>query len=244
MTQYAFYFDQSRCYGCQACSVACKDWNLLEPGPEKWMTVYDWETGAFPDLRLRFLAFGCAHCQKPLCARACANGAIFKEEKYGAVLVDPEKCQGDRRCLTACPYGSPKFASARPGAKMSKCSMCVDRLEEGQLPTCVSSCPLRAFDFGTLSEMEARYGTLRRLEGMPDPALTRPAFIVREASPKQALLPYDGAKALSLMQRCGEYDVFADNEDVLNVEAVRKTALVMKHASSEALMDATRNDLG
>lgn len=48
MTQYGFFFDQSRCYGCQACATACKDWNGIAPGPEKWMTVYEWETGTFP----------------------------------------------------------------------------------------------------------------------------------------------------------------------------------------------------
>ena len=40
MTQYGFYFDQGRCYGCKACSVACKDRNDIAPGPEKWMSAY------------------------------------------------------------------------------------------------------------------------------------------------------------------------------------------------------------
>ena len=43
MTQYGFFFDMNRCYACQACSIACKDWNDIEPGAEKWMTVYEWE---------------------------------------------------------------------------------------------------------------------------------------------------------------------------------------------------------
>ena len=41
MTQYGFFFDMNRCYACQACSIACKDWNGIEPGAEKWMTVYE-----------------------------------------------------------------------------------------------------------------------------------------------------------------------------------------------------------
>lgn len=135
MSQYAFYFDQSRCYACHACSVACKDWNGIELGPEKWMMV--------------------------------------------AVLVIDEKCDGCRKCLEACPYGSPKFASDAPGTKMTKCTMCYDRLENGDKPLCVESCPLRAFDFGTLEEMESKYGTNRQLEGMPEPT-TKPNFIVSE----------------------------------------------------------------
>ncbi len=48
MAQYGFFFDQGRCYGCKACSVACKDWYDIAPGPEKWMSVYMWEKNAFP----------------------------------------------------------------------------------------------------------------------------------------------------------------------------------------------------
>ena len=133
MTQYGFFFDQSRCYGCKACSVACKDWYDIAPGPEKWMSVYMWEKGRFPNPSIGILAFNCGHCDNPVCAAACDNGAIFKEEKYGAVLVDQDKCKGDRHCFEACPYGAPKFASDEPGTKMSKCTMCIDRLEKAGL---------------------------------------------------------------------------------------------------------------
>ena len=244
MTQYAFYFDQSRCYGCQACSVACKDWNLLEPGPEKWMTVYDWEKGVFPETRLHVLAFGCGHCEDPVCIKACPNNAIFKEEKYGAVLVDDTKCKGARQCAVVCPYGAPKFASDAPGSKMTKCTMCIDRLEEGQIPICVSSCPLRAFDFGPLEEMISKYGDQRQLEDMPSPS-TKPAFLVKPHHSKKQLLPYDKEKALNLMQNRGDMGtIFESIEDVTNIEEVRKTGLKMKHASAKELMDATRNDIG
>lgn len=247
MTQYAFYFDQSRCYGCQACSVACKDWNGLQPGPEKWMTVYEWEKGVFPDVRLHFLAFGCAHCENPVCANACPNNAIFKDDKYGAVLVDDTKCKGSRQCAVACPYGAPKFASDAPGTKMTKCTMCIDRLEEGKLPICVSSCPLRAFDFGPLEEMQAKYGDLRQLEDMPSPNMTKPCFIVKEHDPKKKLVAYDSNRALDLMQSRGDLgNVFESVDDVTNVSegTVRNDSLKMKHASSKELMDATRSTNG
>ena len=152
MTQYGFFFDMNRCYACQACSIACKDWNEIEPGAEKWMTVYEWEGGTFPNLRLHSLAFSCAHCENPACVAACESGALYKEEEYGAVLVDQDKCTGCRQCYDACPYGAPKFATDEPTAKMSKCTMCVDRLAEGKQPACTLSCPLRAFDFGPLDE--------------------------------------------------------------------------------------------
>lgn len=247
MTQYAFYFDQSRCYSCQACSVACKDWNGIDPGPEKWMTVYEWEQGSFPDLRVHNLAFPCGHCEDPICVKSCPNGAIFKEDKYGAVLVDQDKCKGSRQCVIACPYGAPKFASDAAGTKMSKCTMCIDRLEKGQKPICVESCPLRALDFGTLDEMIAKYGDQRRLEGMPDERTTKPAFLVKPHAPKKELIPYDGEKALQLMQQRGELGIVFDSlDDVKEIETgtVGRDELKMKHSNVKELMEATRNDIG
>lgn len=88
MVQYGFYFDQSRCTGCNTCVIACKQWNGIPPGPVKGMRVYQWEKGAFPKIRIHLLAISCYHCENPVCVRACPNGALIKEEKYGAVLVD------------------------------------------------------------------------------------------------------------------------------------------------------------
>ena len=110
MTQYGFFFDMNRCYACQACSIACKDWNGIEPGAEKWMTVYEWETGTFPNVRLHSLAFPCAHCEDPSCVKACKQGAIYKEDEFGAVLVDQDKCDRLPRSATT------RAPTARPGS--------------------------------------------------------------------------------------------------------------------------------
>jgi len=144
MTQYGFYIDTSRCTGCHACTIACKQWHDINPGPVKWIRVHQWEKGSFPEIDVRVLPLMCAHCQEPLCLDACPNHAITKEETYGAVLVDPAKCTGARKCWEACPYGVPQFESDAPGTKMTKCTMCIDRLEQGQSPICVLSCSLRA----------------------------------------------------------------------------------------------------
>jgi len=157
MTQYGFFIDTSRCTGCQACTIACKQWHDINPGPVKWMRVHQWEKGSFPEIDLRVLPIMCAHCQTPLCLDACPNHAIYKEDKYGAVLVDPAKCTGERKCWQACPYGVPQFESDAPGTPMSKCTMCIDRLEQGQTPICVLSCSLRALEFGPLEELQNKF---------------------------------------------------------------------------------------
>jgi len=163
MTQYGFFIDLSRCTGCNSCTVSCKQWHDIVPGPGKPMRVYQWETGAFPELELRMLPIMCYHCENPVCVEACPNKAIYKEEKYGAVLVDPDKCQGTRKCWIACPYGTPQYESDGPGTKMLKCDMCIDRLDEGLKPICVLSCSMRALEFGPLDEIVKKYGNLNRL---------------------------------------------------------------------------------
>jgi DMSO reductase iron-sulfur subunit len=168
MPQYGFFIDLSRCTGCNACVIACKQWHDIPPGPVKWMRVYQWEKGAFPYIDLRVLPINCFHCENPLCAEACPNTAINKDEKYGAVLVDPDKCTGERKCFEACSYGSPQFASDDPDTKMSKCNMCIDRLERGLSPICVLSCSLRALEFGPIDELKKKYGNIANIETIPE----------------------------------------------------------------------------
>jgi len=167
MTQYGFFIDLSRCVGCNACVISCKQWHDVPPGPVKWLRVYQWEKGNFPDIDLRVLPIMCFHCENPVCLEACTNRAIYKDEKYGAVLVDTDKCKGERDCWKACPYGTPQFAGDEPGLKMSKCNMCMDRLEQGNQPICVLSCSMRALEFGPIEELREKYGDLNPLAEMP-----------------------------------------------------------------------------
>jgi anaerobic dimethyl sulfoxide reductase subunit B len=250
MTQYGFFIDLSRCTGCNACNIACKQWHEIPPGPVKWLRVYQWEKGSFPQINLHVLPIMCFHCENPLCVKACPNKAVYKEEKYGAVLVNAEKCTGERKCWSACPYGTPQFADDGPGHKMSKCNMCIDRLEKGDKPICVLSCSLRALEFGPLPELQEKYGNLRQLPEMPKESLTRPAVIFKEIRPKKAVVPWDGKKALELWQKrhpdSGEplQDIFTDTSEVTQDadDLIARNRLVLKASSVKELMWRTMDD--
>jgi len=180
--QVGFYFDQTRCTGCNACRVACKDWNDIPAGPENWMQVLYTERGKFPKVFVSYMISHCWHCLDPVCIPACPTDAITKREKDGIVIVDSEKCMGnekcDEKCLKACPYDSPQFGPEK-GAKMRKCNSCVDRLLDGKLPECVEACSVHALDAGPLDELGKKYGAVHEAEGFKYSSRTRPAIVIR-----------------------------------------------------------------
>jgi anaerobic dimethyl sulfoxide reductase subunit B (iron-sulfur subunit) len=207
MVQYGFFFDQSRCTDCRACVISCRDWNNISPGLLKWGRMFQWEKGTWPNVRLHYLFAPCYHCENPVCVDA-ANGAMYKEEKYGAVLIDPDMAKSVdlRKANEACPYGAISFDSDAMDAMASKCTMCIDRLEQNQLPVCVESCPQRALDFGPLTDIIQKYGNVRQLEDMPSPDLAKPAIVFKPHAQKKTLVPWDANKAIELF---GKRDALA-----------------------------------
>ena len=197
--QYGFYYNQARCNDCRACTIACKCYNGTS-GPVKWLKMYEWEKGTFPTMRLHFLFAPCYHCENPVCVDA-ANGAMYKEPKYGVVLIDPDKATSMdlRAAQEACPYGAILFDGDGMNATASKCTMCIERLTQGLLPVCIDACHMRALDFGPLEDLQAKYGTLRQLEDMPDPSTTNPSVVFQPHDTKKQLIPYDVNRALTLL---------------------------------------------
>ncbi len=247
MAQYGFLFDQSRCSGCHTCAVACKNWNGLPPGPLKYLRIYEYEKGSFPTVRVHFQWIPCYHCEEPACANNCPCQAIHKEAKYGAVLIDVEKCDGCRICYEVCPYGAPVFESDEIGVKAQKCTMCLDRLEMGELPICVIACPDRALDFGPLSTLTVRHGESRDIEDMPGSRTTKPAVVFKPHVEKRQLVPYNAQRALELLMRRDPLPpVFTSIADVVDIPKglIGSSELVIKHGSADDLMRRTRNDEG
>ena len=177
--QMAFYFDQNRCMGCNACVVACKDWNNVKPGPANWRRKYSSEDGVFPKLSVFNLIMSCNHCTNPACLTACPIGAIYKREVDGIVLVDRSLCYSLKLCQTACPFGAPQFGDDKSEPKkmstwmvdhpMQKCTFCWDRLADGKAPACVAACPQRAIDYGFIDDLYKKYPDAQKtVIGFPD----------------------------------------------------------------------------
>jgi anaerobic dimethyl sulfoxide reductase subunit B (iron-sulfur subunit) len=180
MKQYSFYFDSSSCSGCKACQIACKDKHGLEVG-RLWRRVYEISGGKWHrhgsawrhTVFAYHLSIACNHCEKPICAEVCPVKAIYKRPD-GIVLIDELRCMGCGYCSWACPYGALQYNSTT--GTMTKCTFCVDELEDGKAPACVTACPMRALEYGERSELVARYGQLESIYPLPQNHLTEPAL--------------------------------------------------------------------
>jgi len=184
--QMAFHFDASACNGCKACVVACKSKNQLPVGIN-WRRVTEYGGGNWvpdPSDSTRMLpsnifayavSLACNHCQDPICLESCPTGAISKDDN-GVVKIDQSICIGCRYCEWACPYGAPQFDAA--AGVMTKCNFCEDLLDQGETPYCVAACVMRALDFGELSDLQAKYGTVDAIEPLPTADLTKPALVI------------------------------------------------------------------
>lgn len=96
--QVGFYFDQTRCTGCHACRVACKDWHDQPSGSASWMRILYQEEGPYPNIFASYLISNCYHCEEPVCSYVCPNEAIIKREEDGIVIVDKDKCREENPC--------------------------------------------------------------------------------------------------------------------------------------------------
>ncbi len=188
MPQMGCYFDQTRCTGCYTCAVACKDWHDIDAGPVDWMRVRTIENGRFPNPFVAYLCLPCYHCINPPCVLVCPVAALFKREPDGIVVVEREKCLGNKECrtlcLNACPWDAPQFGPEE-NARMQKCDFCLERLEAGQQPICVEACPMYALDIGPLDKLKAKYGDAVEAEGFGYSARFKPSVTFKPRRPSQ-----------------------------------------------------------
>ena len=149
-----FYFDMTRCVGCRACQIACKDKNRLDVGTIL-RNAKTYSTGSFPKVKTYSYSASCNHCENPACVAACPTGATYKAED-GTVQHDKDKCIGCQACALACPYHHPQLVEET--MKIARCDSCAYLRAKGMNPACVDACPSRALDFGDLDELRAKYG--------------------------------------------------------------------------------------
>jgi len=170
--QHGFYFTADNCISCHACESACSEKNDLPPH-QAFRAVGYVEGGSYPAYTRLNISMACNHCDDPVCLKGCPTRAYTKFAEYGAVLQDSDICFGCGYCTWVCPYNAPQLDHSK--GHVSKCNMCVDRLEIGLKPACVSACLAGALDFGIMETTpENRDGLETRIPGFPSTDITHP----------------------------------------------------------------------
>lgn len=170
--QHGFFFTADNCIGCHACESACSEKND-NPAHLAFRSVGYVEGGSYPDYKRMNISMACNHCDDPVCLKGCPTRAYTKHAEYGAVLQDPDTCFGCGYCTWVCPYNAPQLDPVK--GQVSKCNMCVDRLEVGLKPACVSACVGNALDFGVIENTpENRQQCKTSIPGFPSPEITQP----------------------------------------------------------------------
>lgn len=170
--QHGFFFTADNCIGCHACEAACSEKNN-NPPHLAFRSVGYVEGGSFPDYKRMNISMACNHCDDPVCLKGCPTAAYTKHVEYGAVLQDPDTCFGCGYCTWVCPYNAPQLDPVK--GQVSKCNMCVDRLEVGLKPACVAACVGNALDFGVIENIpENREQARVEIPGFPSPEITHP----------------------------------------------------------------------
>ncbi|MCL1796943.1 MAG: 4Fe-4S binding protein [Eggerthellaceae bacterium] len=184
MTQYGFYFDNSRCSGCKTCMMACKDYNDLD-ADLTYRRVYDYEGGAWQEAEQEtwvqevfsyHVSFSCAHCSEAVCLMVCPTGAMHRAEG-GLVRTNSRVCIGCGYCTLACPYDAPRVSDVTHTS--TKCDGCYSRVLEGASPICVEACPLRALDFDDIEVLREKYEGNAGIAPLPDPSFTNPNIVIK-----------------------------------------------------------------
>jgi Fe-S-cluster-containing dehydrogenase component len=121
-----------------------------------------------------YMGTQCFQCANPPCVQVCPVGATWQEPD-GITVIDYDWCIGCRYCMAACPYWARRFNWAEPEVPaaevnpnqhylgnrakkkgvVEKCTFCIQRTREGQLPACAEACPTGARVFGNLLDPDS-----------------------------------------------------------------------------------------
>ncbi len=170
--------DLSKCTGCRACQLACKQWNQLpakqtvntgtyqnppDLQPNTWNIIRFQEISSNGGVDWLFRHDACMHCTDAACVKVCPSGAL-SHTKYGTVALDGSKCIGCKECVFACPFEVPKYDPDTD--KVFKCDMCFSRIDNAMEPACVKACPTGALRFGEKNDMlKVAYARVKKLGG-------------------------------------------------------------------------------
>mgnify|MGYP001027956800 CR=1 FL=1 len=159
----AFVIDVRKCSGCYSCQLVCKDEHCgndwmpyAKPQPDIghfWGRLDEYVRGAMPQVKISYVFVPCQHCANAPCIKACPLEDTLYRRDDGLVIIDPKKCNGCKKCISACPYKAIYFNDALNITQ--KCTGCAHLLDRGwKEPRCTDVCAHGAIKFGEEKDLK------------------------------------------------------------------------------------------
>lgn len=123
--------DYDKCIGCGLCELVCSFEKTKEfSRTNSRIKVFTWPKTA------ECVPILCYQCDPAPCMEACgAPGAMVRDPKTSAVIIDLANCIRCKVCMAVCPYGG---VGLDRGGNIIKCDYC------GGEPKCAAICPTQA----------------------------------------------------------------------------------------------------
>jgi molybdopterin-containing oxidoreductase family iron-sulfur binding subunit len=204
--QWSMSVDLTSCTGCSSCIVSCSAENnvpvvgkqeVINRREMHWLRLDRYYKGDEAQPEVSHMPMLCQHCDNAPCENVCPVLAT-SQSSDGMNMQTYNRCVGTRYCANNCPYKVRRFnwfnydrsnkiekmalnpdVSIRTRGIMEKCSMCVQRVQEGKLNAkrdrrklkdgdiqlaCQQSCPTDSITFGDLNDPNSKIAKISRME--------------------------------------------------------------------------------